>query len=159
MPIKFTGNQKLILECLKATPDATNADLVVALNVTNWKVASELLGLRVALKPATRYAIVGLAEAHGWRATGEEASDETIKQHINRLIASDFPDGPLKPLAVQGEALHHEVANLATQVWGECENQTPVSDRMLNRFKARTARVRAILNQLDVLIDEAKKNS
>jgi len=155
--IKFTDNQKLILECLKVTPDATNAELVVALNVKGWKVTSALAGLRVALRPATRYAMVGLAEAHGWRATGEEALDETIKLHIVRLIADSFPDGPLKPLAIKAEALHHEVANLATQVWGECENQTPVCDRILNRFKARTARARAALSQLDVLIDEARK--
>ena len=159
MSIHFTDNQKLILECLKAAPDATNAELAVALNVKGWKVTSALAGLRAALRPATRYAMVGLAEAHGWRATGEEALDETIKLHIVRLIADSFPDGPLKPLAIQAEALHLEVANMAAQVWGECENQSPASERMLNRLKARTARTRAILNQLDVLIDEARKNS
>ena len=155
---EFTERQNAIIAALISNRYLRNAQLAEMLNVSAATIAADIAQLQKHFG-CIRQAIAGHAKQAGWKPPLPPEPEETIERHIVRLIADSFPDGPLKPLATKSEALHHEVANLATQVWGECENQTPVTERMLNRFKARTARVRATLHQLENLIDEARKNS
>lgn len=157
--LHFTDNQKLILDELKQRPDATNTDLMVLLNVKMWMVRKEIDDLRQKLGVFGRHNFVSRAEAAGWRSSHDEANTATVERHVTRLVADSFPDGPLKPMAIKAESLHHEVANMATQFWGECELQTPVTMRLLDRFSARMARTRALLNQLDSMVDEARKTA
>ena len=150
--LHFNDNQKRILDALKLDPYASNEDLAAELGVKPWKVKSEITALRDLLRPATRFAIVGLAEEAGWMPyqPNNSASKEAV---IRRLVAGSFKPGPLKETCVKAEVVHVEAASMTTRMWIMHEQGERVTISDVNGLVADINRLQVALTALRMEAD------
>jgi DNA-binding CsgD family transcriptional regulator len=145
-----------ILVLMDSNHFITNQEIGDRLGIPAQAVADSLLALKKKIGGVHRLALTDAARKCGWLPYTQPA-DDGIEDRVRRLIAGNFPEGPLKELCVKAEALHCINANLATMIWLAHEQKLEVSIELLDTFQRLNNEAHAELNAVNEQITMMRK--